>query len=51
MASKITHLDRALLFKDDTFFHVPDDFRKTEYHDDDDDEVRVLCMKSMMWQM
>mmetsp|Transcript_10903 Transcript_10903/g.21915 ORF Transcript_10903/g.21915 Transcript_10903/m.21915 type:complete len:617 (+) Transcript_10903:185-2035(+) len=34
VAKKITHLDRALLFKDDTFFHVPDDFQKTEYHEE-----------------
>jgi hypothetical protein len=26
IAKKVTYLDRALLFKDDTFFHVPDDF-------------------------
>jgi len=31
----VTNLDIELLFKDDTFFHIPDDFPTQEYHDDD----------------
>ena len=30
VAKKITSLDRHLMFKDDSFFHVPDDFPKTK---------------------
>jgi len=43
ISKKITHLDRHLLFKDDTFFHVPDDFEKAEVvYGDDDEEVAHL---------
>mmetsp|Transcript_26548 Transcript_26548/g.63459 ORF Transcript_26548/g.63459 Transcript_26548/m.63459 type:complete len:616 (+) Transcript_26548:411-2258(+) len=48
VAKKITTLDRHLMFKDDSFFHVPDDYNsetKTEKPDkekvDDDHEVAV----------
>eukprot|EP00285_Hemiselmis_virescens_P007624 CAMPEP_0173383260 /NCGR_PEP_ID=MMETSP1356-20130122/5816_1 /TAXON_ID=77927 ORGANISM="Hemiselmis virescens, Strain PCC157" /NCGR_SAMPLE_ID=MMETSP1356 /ASSEMBLY_ACC=CAM_ASM_000847 /LENGTH=623 /DNA_ID=CAMNT_0014338039 /DNA_START=120 /DNA_END=1991 /DNA_ORIENTATION=- len=34
VSKKVTHLDIELLFKDDTFFHIPDDFQKAN-HDDD----------------
>jgi len=40
VAKKITHLDLELLFKDDTFFHVPDDFQRGSdaAHDGDGEE-------------
>lgn len=43
VSKKVTYLDSKLLFKDDTFFHVPDDFQKSgrDIEDDEDDEHEV----------
>jgi len=38
VAKKITVLDRKLLFKDSTFFDVPDDFHTNEDSEESDDE-------------
>ena len=39
VAKKITVLDRKLLFKDSTFFDVPEDFKT---HEDDGEEEALM---------
>jgi hypothetical protein len=40
----VTNLDIELLFKDDTFFHIPDDFPTQVHHDDDHEEGEIVAV-------